>query len=224
MFVEDKDLKRFFSKVNITSACWIWIAGKSQGYGDFRYHGKIRKAHRLIYEWKRGPVAKDLVIDHLCRNRACVNPDHLEVVTNRENIMRGMGIAAVCARKTHCINGHVFNNKNSILVKNGRRFRLCKICNAQSKKKWALENSAKVRASIVKYNRRYPQRIKAYMYLNNAVRDGKIQRSLICDVCGNAGKIEAHHYKGYAKRFWFNVQWMCKVCHGKTRRYKNVAV
>lgn len=77
---------------------------------------------------ERGSIPKGLTLDHLCRNRACVNPVHLEPVTNRVNILRGIGITAQNARKTHCKHGHPFTVENTI-YKHGGGWRICKICN-----------------------------------------------------------------------------------------------
>src|SRR5437762_12127596 len=88
------------------SGCWIWVGlfanGRNQGYGRvYRTY-----AHRAIFKLLRGPIGPGLTLDHLCRMRWCVNPDHLAPVTNKENILRGMGFGAINARKTHCPRGH----------------------------------------------------------------------------------------------------------------------
>lgn len=83
--------KRFWEKVKKTSTCWNWIACKDiDGYGRFHVGPKLVGAHRYSYELHKATIPKDLVIDHLCRNHACVNPDHLEPVTDRENRRRGI--------------------------------------------------------------------------------------------------------------------------------------
>ena len=86
-------------------------------------------AHRLAYELVKGPISDGLQIDHLCRNRACINPDHLEAVTQRENILRGEGVAALNARKTHCPQGHAYDEENTLIL-TGRQAgaRRCQIC------------------------------------------------------------------------------------------------
>lgn len=97
---------RFWMQVVMVENCWEWIGTvNSGGYGSFN-DGRQFKAHRWSYARFKGPIPPSLTLDHLCRNRRCVNPDHLEPVTNRENILRGNGPTAENARKTHCKRGH----------------------------------------------------------------------------------------------------------------------
>lgn len=103
--------RRFLDRVAPQeSGCWEWTGPlcKTTGYGQPTFNKVTIGAHRLAYMLWVGPIpaGKHWHIDHLCRNRACVNPGHLELVTRRENILRGVGVTAVNARKTHCDSGH----------------------------------------------------------------------------------------------------------------------
>ena len=101
-----KWLERFWSKVEKTDGCWIWRGGRSSnGYGVFAVARRSAYAHRLSHEQVHGAIQAGMVIDHLCRNRAYVNPAHLEVVSDRENVARGMSRSAINARKIVCANG-----------------------------------------------------------------------------------------------------------------------
>lgn len=115
------------------NGCWEWVgAHHGKGYGHIRVAGRVIKAHRYMYELQRGPIPAGLQIDHLCRKRDCVNPDHLEPVTCRTNILRGEGRAANCARKTHCKHGHPLTLDNLVpyyLMRHGQR--VCLECHRQ---------------------------------------------------------------------------------------------
>lgn len=123
---------RFVDKVGPDDGgCKPWTASLVDGYGTFSYKGKTVKAHRWIYEQTMGTIPAGMQLDHLCRNRACVNPDHMEVVSQRENILRGEGLAATAARQTHCIHGHEWTPENTYLPmrSDGRpRQRICRAC------------------------------------------------------------------------------------------------
>ena len=108
--------------------CWIWTSTRSaDGYGRARSVTEGWKpVHRLVFEYLRGPVAHDMTLDHLCRNRLCANPDHLEVVTMRTNVLRGYGPSAANARKTHCLRGHPLFGEN--LRINSQKRRVCRTC------------------------------------------------------------------------------------------------
>ena len=118
---------RFWPKVrqDDETGCWNWVGNTSDGYGALRIDRKMVKAHRFAYELLVGPIPDGLQLDHLCRNRACCNPGHLEPVTDVENILRGEGPPAVNARKTHCIHGHEFTEANTYVYPH---FRSCKAC------------------------------------------------------------------------------------------------
>lgn len=105
------------------SGCWLWTGAKtSTGYGQVRIGMRMHYVHRVAYEWIHGHIEPSLVIDHLCRNHACVNPGHLDAVSTRENILRGTGNAAKNASKTHCPHGHPLSGHNLRIAKNGQRY------------------------------------------------------------------------------------------------------
>lgn len=123
--------QRFWEKVDRRGPdeCWPWRGHTNrEGYGRFAGSaGKIVQAHRFAYMLVIGPILDGLTLDHLCRNRECVNPAHLEPVTNRENNLRGNGWSGRNVRKTHCAQGHRFDVANTYIRPNGsRRCRTCK--------------------------------------------------------------------------------------------------
>jgi hypothetical protein len=123
--------KRFWNKASIQeSGCWEWTASKSQGYGRYQHEGAMRLAHRVSWLTLVGPAPDGLVLDHLCRNRACVNPAHMEPVTIGENTMRGIGPTAEFARRTHCEVGHELTPENTYLFRGSIRY--CREC----KREW----------------------------------------------------------------------------------------
>lgn len=108
------------------SGCWEWQGTvNSNGYGSIGHLGKRMSTHRLSYELHVGPIPEGLVIDHLCRNRACCNPAHLEPVTQGENTRRGEP-----AQRTHCPQGHAYDGDNVRIYidPSGYRHRGCKTC------------------------------------------------------------------------------------------------
>lgn len=125
-------IERFLALVEVGSdpnACWDWRGYVHSGYGQFRDGVAMRLAHRWSYEHYVGPIPKGLTLDHLCRNRGCVNPAHLEPVTNRENVMRGTGSSSRFARRDRCSAGHVYTPETTwIRTRNGRPSRVCRIC------------------------------------------------------------------------------------------------
>lgn len=123
-------LIRFMEHIQVTRNCWNWTGSKTDsGYGIFSNRKPRYKVHRYSYEIFVGKIPTGLTIDHLCRNRLCVNPSHLEPVARSENVMRGIGHGAVNIKKTHCPSGHPYSGKNLMrLTWNGRPYRKCRTC------------------------------------------------------------------------------------------------
>lgn len=113
---------RFFGKVEKTSTCWWWrgAADRKLGYGNFYRHGKTVCAHRVAYELLVGSIPAGRVLDHICRNPACVNPAHLRLCTQRENILSGKAPTMVTRRLGRCARGHVVARDNTYYRPNGR--------------------------------------------------------------------------------------------------------
>jgi hypothetical protein len=115
-----------------TTGCVNWTGStQHNGYGRIGAgkKGKHVPAHRVAYELAKGPVPPGLQIDHLCRNRRCCNPAHLEAVTYEENMARGNAPQVLNARKTHCVHGHPFNEENTMhITVRGRPARNCRTC------------------------------------------------------------------------------------------------
>lgn len=150
---DDVPCKRFWEHVNKDGPipiyrpelgpCWIWTLSKNKrGYGKAsKRGGGWMLAHRASYLLIIGPLQKGEVPDHLCRVPACVNPYHLEIVTNVENILRGNSLNAINAKKTHCIRGHPLSGDNLYIEnkRNGKIGRRCKRCYFENSQRYERE-------------------------------------------------------------------------------------
>ena len=177
--------ERFWSKVNkqTDNGCWLWTGEKLKGYGRFRFWVAAKKskrvyAHRFAWEQVRGSIPDGMQIDHLCRVRSCVNPDHLEVVTPRENNLRGMSPSAITYRTGVCKRGHVLTDDNIHTYSNG--YRTCLSCLRASQRHWAESHrdylNEKQREKIAtipgRRNEYYRQR-RIALKNSNAVKDAE---------------------------------------------------
>ena len=140
--------EQFWSKVNRTESCWNWTGEiQHDGYGKIRFNGRHIGAHRACLLLLGTSIPQGLTIDHLCRNRRCVNPKHLEVVTLRENLLRGNNICMRHATRTHCKRGHPLSGLN---LRMQGKYRVCRSCqvayyavsNASRRAKYRLRKSA----------------------------------------------------------------------------------
>jgi len=127
--------QRFWSRVDTQiDGCWLWTGPLHRlGYGRTSVAGRIGYAHRLAYEMLVGPIPADLELDHRCRNRACVNPAHLEPVTHKVNMER-----SAHATRTHCPAGHRYDTANT-RHSQGRRH--CKLCNNEASRRYRARNA-----------------------------------------------------------------------------------
>lgn len=137
---------KFMTLVSVEQDCWRWMGSVRGGrYGQF-YDPRAKKmqlAHRISFELFNGPPPPGLVIDHICRNKVCVNPKHLRAISNKENVLIGDGPFAVNARKTHCNRGHAFDRQKQ---DRGMRIRECQKCRTIRQR----ENRAKAREFLAK--------------------------------------------------------------------------
>lgn len=127
-------MERFDSKYVVEdrgydTPCWVWVASKDKwGYGRFRFKGRIALAHRVSWELEHGelPAYPEKELDHLCGNAFCVNPAHLEPVTQKVNTLRSTSFAAINAAKTKCKAGHPYSPENTYIRPDGMRD--CRAC------------------------------------------------------------------------------------------------
>lgn len=143
---------RFWSHVDkgaSVDGCWNWTAATSDGYGRFSIKHRLYLAHRVAWELEGVEIPPGLQIDHLCRNRKCVNPQHLEVVDGRTNTLRGTAPSAFNSVKTHCPRGHALDGENLLVVARngvgtlGRKFRKCRTCQNETYKRYRIAKKAR---------------------------------------------------------------------------------
>ncbi len=178
----ERIVARFWPKVNkdgpvhpvLGTACWLWAAGLGAGgYGKTTLRHKTLLAHRVAYELERGPIPPGLMLDHLCRVRRCVRPDHLEPVTARENTARSETPGAAMIRTGVCQRGHNVEETGVSINTHGER--QCRACKNAKSAEWAAlhpERCAENRRAYVAANR---ARVKAYhreYYLRNRKTSG----------------------------------------------------
>lgn len=130
-------IDRILDKIDIENECWVWTGCKlKQGYGRTTYKGRNVMTHRILFRLLAGDIPKKMTLDHLCNNPPCINPDHLEIVTLRENLLRGR--TGKNLEKTHCKRGHIFDEKNTYVTfsKNGYKHRSCRECARKATRAW----------------------------------------------------------------------------------------
>lgn len=183
-----KTLIRFLNNVDDqTSNCWLWKASKyKNGYGQFFANGKPIKAHRFSYQFFKGFIQNGLQLDHLCRIRHCVNPDHLEIVTQQENIKRGMAgkLNNYLKKKTHCKNGHLLSGSNLLpyYLKHGKR--ACRVCvNIRNRKRYVKSTN------IIKFggsplsNKIKTHCLRGHLLDENNLVKSKTRNNRQCKIC-----------------------------------------
>lgn len=184
--------QRFWEKVSDGSYedCWLWTAGRhAAGYGVFNVaNGQPRRAHRVAYELVIGEIPPGLQLDHLCRVRACVNPWHLEPVTNRVNTVRGVGPQLARERglaKSHCVNGHPLSGANVRVNAHGHR--ICRTCKREFTRKSLPSPGARVRGPRVAILRQVGYAAELACGHTVVRTNGKGAKSACCPSCDRDG-------------------------------------
>lgn len=211
-------LDRFMAKVDTAgpNGCWLWIASlNNQGYGQFKLTPKPLNtvgAHRVALMLFRGiaitprrTLSGTMSVDHLCRNRRCVNPDHLEYVSQQENVRRALF-------KSHCKHGHLFDAVNTYVIK---RRRQCRVCHAASEERRRTAGIATRQQPG--YRRPQSHATAARRAVSEALRRGQIAKQP-CAQCGS-DHVEAHH-TDYLQPLV--VTWLCRYHHREAHRLAKV--
>lgn len=125
-----KDWARFHSKLKVVGDCQLWTGQLDKdGYGTFFFHRKNRRAHRVAYYAAFGPIPPDMVVNHVCRQRTCQNPQHLQLLTRTQNNMKDCAsVGYINSQKTHCKNGHPYDRHYG-------KQRYCSKCEAEKSKR-----------------------------------------------------------------------------------------
>lgn len=143
--IDQRALRRWSERVDASGDCWEWTGPRTPtGYGRCYFRGNQVGAHRVAIELLVGPIPSHLEVDHLCRNRSCVNPDHLELVTHRENLRRSPALAV---GKSHCPQGHPYSgeNLNERMTPNGRTKKTCRVCDRAHNRRYRARQKEMVR-------------------------------------------------------------------------------
>lgn len=162
-----KQIRNFFRKIQVSTVnfhkgvpCWEWTAvTTSGGYGQTGYNRRMHHAHRIAYAWLVEPIPCDplrnslLVVDHQCNNRRCVNPIHLQLITCRENTLRGSANAALNVLKIKCPYGHPYDEENTYY--DGRGKRECRLCRKRHSQQARARRTAAQREAVLEYQQQY---------------------------------------------------------------------